>query len=105
VEVQENPHTVGYARADTITLGEVQPEDWVSFRPLERLPGGFMMTKPTADGSVCAFCEVWTNPFGWEVRLLIGGHGNPVTTVARSSSEMLQTVDQWRAVLQGRGWI
>ena len=35
----------------------------------------------------------------------MGGNGSPVTTVAQSSSEMLQTVEQWRAVLLERGWI
>jgi hypothetical protein len=85
-------------------LGAIQPEERASHTP-ERLPGGFRMTKPAAEGVAFALCEVWTNPFGWEVRLLIGGHGSPVTTVARSSSEMLQTVEQWRAVLLERGWI
>jgi hypothetical protein len=92
------------ALTDTITLGGIHPEDWTSGKP-ERLPGGFMMSKPAGDGLSYAFCEVWTNPFGWEVRLLMGGNGSPVTTVAQSSSEMLQTVEQWRAVLLGRGWI
>jgi hypothetical protein len=85
-------------------LGDIQPEERASQTP-ERLPGGFRMTKDTGDGLAFAFCEVWTNPFGWEVRLAIGGNGSPVTTVARSHSEMLQTVDQWRAVLLERGWI
>ena len=93
------------ALPDTIALGGIQPADWVCGRNPERLPGGFMMSKPAGDGLSYAFCEVWTNPFGWEVRLLMGGNGSPVITVARSSSEMLQTVEQWRAVLLERGWI
>jgi hypothetical protein len=63
------------------------------------------MTKPVGGGLAHAVCEVWTNPFGWEVRLLIDHDRFPMTTVARSAGEMLQTVEQWWAVLAARGWV
>jgi hypothetical protein len=41
----------------------------------ERLPDGFTVTKPKGDQTMTAVCEVWTHPFGWELRLQINGQG------------------------------
>jgi len=79
-------------------------ENPLSFGTPERLPGGFTLTKPVGGGLASAFCEVWTNPFGWEVRLLIDDDGFPITTVAPSAGEMLRTVEQWHEVLTAKGW-
>ena len=93
------------ARTDTISLGEIRSENPVSFSTPERLPGGFTMTKLVGGGQAAVFCQVWTNPFGWEVRLLMDEDGFPMTTVARSVAEMLQTIEQWRGVLAAKGWM
>jgi hypothetical protein len=37
------------------------------------------MAKPSADRAMTATCEVWTNPFGWELRFMIG-RGMPLTS-------------------------
>ena len=60
--------------------------DGMAVRPLEfkasrRLPVGFTMTKPDGVNTHVAVCEVWTKPAGWELRLIMDGHGLPVTTV------------------------
>ena len=54
--------------------------------PPERLPDGFRMAKPKGDHALTATCEVWTNPFGWELRLMIDGHGMRMTSVVRSAA-------------------
>jgi hypothetical protein len=38
---------------------------------LERLPDAFRLTKPKGARTLAAVCEVWTDPFGWELRLMI----------------------------------
>ena len=73
--------------------------------PPERLPDGFRMTKPSADRAMTATCEVWTNPFGWELRLMIEDRGMPMTSVVRSAAEMVALVETWRAALPETGWI
>jgi hypothetical protein len=73
--------------------------------PPERLPDGFRMTKPNADRAMTATCEVWTNPFGWELRLMIEDRGMPMTSVVRSAAEMVALVETWRAALLEAGWI
>ena len=70
----------------------------------ERLPGGFAMTKPKGDHTLMATCEVWTNPFGWELRLMMDGHGLRMSSVVRSAGEMLDLVEQWRAAMWEKGW-
>jgi hypothetical protein len=70
----------------------------------ERLPGGFTTTKTLGDYRLRAICEVWTNPRGWELRLMIDGHQTPMATVARSASEMLELVAQWQGALRDHGW-
>jgi hypothetical protein len=62
------------------------------------------MTKPKGDHTLTAACEVWTNPFGWELRLMIDGHGMQMTSVVRSAAEMLTMVEQWKAVMLEKGW-
>jgi hypothetical protein len=63
------------------------------------------MTKPKAGHLLSATCEVWTNPFGWELRLMVDGHGLRMASVVSSAQEMLQMVEQWQAVMRGSGWI
>jgi hypothetical protein len=70
----------------------------------ERLPDGFTVTKTKADQILKAVCEVWTHPFGWELRLMIDGHGLQMSSVARSGGEMLSRVEQWHAAMREKGW-
>jgi hypothetical protein len=51
-----------------------------------------------------AVCEVWTHPLGWELRLMIDGHGMQMTSVVRSAAEMLEALEKWRAAMLEKGW-
>jgi len=44
------------------------------------------------------------NPFGWELRLMIDGHGLRMASVVRSAPEMLHMVEQWKATMRENGW-
>jgi hypothetical protein len=70
----------------------------------ERLPDGFRMAKPKRDHTLMATCEVWTNPFGLELRLMIDGHGMQMTSVVRSAAEMHDMLEQWEAAMLTKGW-
>ncbi len=78
------------------------PKGWRS--PPARVTDGFTMTKPEGVYSHVAVCEVWTNPYGWELRLTLDGHGMPTTTVVRAADEMIALVQTWRAALLEKGW-
>ena len=70
----------------------------------ECLPDVFRMTKPKGDHALSAVCELWTHPFGFELRLQIDGHGLQMTTVLRSAPEVVKTVEAWRAAMLAKGW-
>jgi len=72
--------------------------------PPERLPDAFLVTKPRGDRVLSAVCEVWTHPLGWELRLIIGGHGMHMTSVVQSDGEMHASVETWKAALLEKGW-
>jgi hypothetical protein len=47
-----------------------------------------------------------THPLGWELRLMLDGHGlGLMSSVVRSAGEMITTADKWRAAMTERGWI
>ena len=62
------------------------------------------MTKPDGTPPHVAVCEVWTNPAGWELRLMMDGQNLPVTTVVRSHGEMRTLIESWKAALRETGW-
>jgi hypothetical protein len=70
----------------------------------ERLPDIFRLTKQKSSETLCAVCELWTHPFGWELRLSIDGHGLQMSSVVRSAGEMTKTADAWRAAMAEKGW-
>ena len=72
--------------------------------PPERPPDAFRMTKPKADHTLTAVCEVWTHPLGWELRLEIDGHGLQLSSVVRSARELQHTADHWHAAMIEKGW-
>ena len=78
-----------------------QHESWEA--PPERLPNGFQASMPSGTRTMTASCEVWTNPSGWELRLIVDG-GTLMSTVVPSVSEMLALVETWRAAMLRRGW-
>ena len=68
------------------------------------LPQGFHLTKPIGDRAISAVCEVWSHPDGWELRMVIDGHGVLLATVEGSAPKMLARVEKWRAAMLEKGW-
>ncbi len=68
------------------------------------IPDGFTMTKPEGVHLHVAVCRVWTNPVGWELRLIPDGRSQPMPTVVRSADDMRVLVETWRGVLRENGW-
>ena len=84
---------------------KMQPPNGVPWTGVpERLPDGFRLTKPSAERLMTATCEIWTNPFGWELRLTRDGQTLPIETVVRSADEMRALVERWRGKLLEIGW-
>jgi hypothetical protein len=69
-----------------------------------RMPQGFRLTKPNGDHPISAVCEVWSHPLGWELRMVIDGHGLLLATVEGSAPKMLARVEKWRAAMLENGW-
>ncbi len=69
-----------------------------------RLPQGFRLIKPNGDHPISAVCEVWSHHDGWELRMVIEGHGLLLSAVVRSAPKMLTRVEQWRAAMLKKGW-
>jgi hypothetical protein len=72
--------------------------------PAQRLPQGFRLTKPNGDHAISAACEVWSHPDGWELRVVIDGHGVLLTTVEGSVPKMLARVEKWQTAMLEKGW-
>jgi hypothetical protein len=87
---------------DSRAMAHTQRDTWNG--PPERLPDAFRMSKSKGDHTRSAVCELWTHPFGWELRLIIGGHGMHMTSVVQSDGEMHATVETWKAALLEKGW-
>jgi hypothetical protein len=71
---------------------------------LHAWPQGFRLTKPNGDHPISAVCEVWSHPDGWELRMVIDGHGLLLATVEASVPKMLARVEKWRAAMLEKGW-
>ena len=72
--------------------------------PADRLPDVFSLTKPQGNRVLTAVCELWTHPFGWELRLMVDGEGRRASSVVRSAQEIRTTADMWRSSLLEKGW-
>ena len=68
------------------------------------MPDGFQMTAQERDHTLTARCEVWTNPFGWELRLVMDERGLQIASVVRSAVEMHALVETWRSDMLETGW-
>jgi hypothetical protein len=49
-----------------------------------------------------AVCRLWSHEFGWELRLEVGELFK--THVCRSTEEILNTQDSWKAAMIDKGW-
>jgi hypothetical protein len=86
------------------STARVMPDAKGAIWPAQRLPQGFRLTKPSGDHAISAACEVWSHPDGWELRMVIDGHGLLLATVEGSVPKMLARVEKWRAAMTAAGW-
>jgi hypothetical protein len=54
-------------------------------------------------GDKVARCELWSHQFGWELRLMTTDLRR--SQVCRSSEEILNTHEAWRAAMLEKGWV
>ena len=73
-----------------------QRRNWLA----QRVPHGFGLTKPNGEHAISAVCEVWSHPDGWELRMVIDGHGVLLATVDGSVPKMLAKVEKWLTASQ-----
>jgi hypothetical protein len=50
-----------------------------------------------------AECALWTNPLGWELRL-VSGKELLQSAVCRSQDEVFDTTEKWKAAMMEKGW-
>jgi hypothetical protein len=65
----------------------------------ERLPDAWRVTKVKGDHTMTAVCEVWAVELGWDLRLMIDGHGLLMSSVTRSGAEMLARIEEWHCAM------
>lgn len=70
------------------------------FNGPELLSPAWTVTK----GFATAACTVWSNQFGFELRLVITGDDMPRTQVVRTQEDLIRVQEEWRAALEARGW-
>jgi hypothetical protein len=73
-----------------------QRENW-NGHPV-RLRDAWTMRK----GDKVARCELWSHHFGWELRLMTTDLLR--SQVCRSSEEILNTHEAWKAAMLEKGW-
>ena len=82
---------------------QVRKREFWNNAEAERLPDAWRMTKVQDDHILTAICEVWAVEMGWDVRLQIEGRGLQMAAFCRSSREMVDRAEEWRAMLE-KGW-
>jgi hypothetical protein len=76
---------------------------WNNAEP-ERLPDQWRMTKVKGDHTMTAVCERWAVEMGWDLRLMIDGHGLQMSSLCRSEREMVDRADEWKAPMLEKEW-
>ena len=78
-------------------------EFWNNAEP-ERLPDQWRLTQVKGDHTMTAVCECWAVEMGWDLRLMIDGHGLQMSSLCRSGREMVERAEEWRMAMAQRGW-
>jgi hypothetical protein len=55
-------------------------------------------------GRAVAACTIWSNQFGFELRLTITGNDLTRTEVVRTQEDLIRVQEEWRAALEEKGW-
>jgi hypothetical protein len=71
-------------------------EFWNNAEP-ERLPDQWRLTQVKGDHTMTAVCECWAVEMGWDLRLMIDGHGLQLASLCRSGRE-------WSIALTSGAW-
>ena len=79
----------------------LQRADW--FGEPTDLGRGFTLRKQSCGRSLEAICRLLSHQFGWELRLEINGDLHR-SEVCRTSDQVLETTEQWKAAMIGKGW-
>jgi hypothetical protein len=66
-------------------------------------PAG-LVTNPSAARREKPSASLWSHQVGWELRLMIDGGILQRSQVCRSNDEVLDTQEQWKAAMVGKGW-
>jgi hypothetical protein len=72
-----------------------QPE-WVS--------EAFRLTKREGHETLTLVCEVWKHPLGWQLRLVIDGHGLQTSATVYSADLVPIKVAEFRVSMLEQGW-
>jgi len=72
-----------------------QPE-WVS--------EAFRLTRREGVQTLTLVCEVWKQPIGWQLRLVIDGHGLESSAMVYSADLVPIRVAELQALMFERGW-
>ena len=83
-------------------MATLQRENW-SGHPVD-LGEGWRLHKSICGRARQAVCELWSHQFGWELRLVIDGGELTRSQVCRSNDEILDTQEQWKSAMVGKGW-
>lgn len=70
------------------------------FAGAELLSPGWTLTK----GRKKATLEIWSNQFGFELRLTIDGDDLPRTQVVRTQEDLIRVQEEWHQALEAKGW-
>ena len=70
-----------------------------------REPDAFRLHRAACGHAVEAVCEVWIEPDGWALRVVVSDTGVKWTARVTTEQARRETVDAWRLALVERGWV
>jgi hypothetical protein len=86
---------VGSTLPTTSDAMSAQPE-WVS--------EAFRLTRREGDQTLTLVCEIWKQPLGWQLRLVVDGHGLEASAMVHSADLIPIRVAEFKAAMLMRGW-
>lgn len=76
-----------------------------TFRAYDRIEGIANLSDvwKLQKGSRTVVCELFTHPFGHELRITLDGE-LAISQVCRTESDVLDTLERWRGEWRAKGW-
>ena len=78
-------------------------EFWNNAQP-ERLADAWRLSKTKGTRTFTTVCECWIVELGWDLRLMIDGHGLRLASLCRSDREMADRAEEWQRAIIEKGW-